>query len=70
MWSNTGLFAAGVLAVAFGAYGLIELASGETSRVALLATVVGVAGLLALIAVAYSVIQALGERRAARGQGG
>ena len=65
MWSNIGLFAMGLLAVAFGVYGLIELASGETSRVAVLAAVVGVAGLLALIAVAYAVIQAARERRAA-----
>ena len=70
MWSNIGLFAMGLLAVAFGVSGLVELASGETSRSALLAVAVGVAGVLALIAVAYSVIQAARERRGAEDRRG
>ena len=70
MWSNFALFAMGLLAVAFGIWGITELAAGETTRVAILASVVGIGGLLALIAVAYSVIATLRERRAAREQGG
>lgn len=56
MWTNLALLVVGLAAVAVGVAGLIELASGNTGAAALLGTVVGVFGLLALAAVAVSVL--------------
>lgn len=58
MWTNLALFVVGVAAIAVGVVGLIELTSGNVSGAAVLGTVVGVFGLLALLAVAVAVATA------------
>lgn len=56
MWTNLALFVVGAAAVAVGVVGLIELTAGNVSGAAVLGSVVGVFGVLALVAVAVAVV--------------
>ncbi|MGI9538639.1 MAG: hypothetical protein ACR2N6_00645 [Miltoncostaeaceae bacterium] len=62
MWTNAALLVVGLAAVAVGVVGLLELTSGDVSSAAVLGTVVGVFGLLALAAVAVALVSGRSDR--------